>query len=83
MRIAVITRTELPLLLFEPQAAEDEGLVITDEGLIAGDYVATEEGIAAERLVATDEGISYTVGAAVVEEEAPGEAGEEELEAGE
>jgi nanoRNase/pAp phosphatase (c-di-AMP/oligoRNAs hydrolase) len=35
MRIAVITRTELPLLLFEPQAAEDEGLVITDETRLA------------------------------------------------
>jgi len=63
-------------------ADEDEveagGLVITDEGLIAGDYAATEVAIAAERLVATDEGISYTIGAAVFEEEAPGEAKAEE-----
>jgi uncharacterized membrane protein len=59
-------------------AGEDEveagGLVITDEGLIAGNYVATEEGIAGERLVATDEGLTYTIAAAVVEEEAEGEA---------
>jgi uncharacterized membrane protein len=61
-------------------AGEDQveagGLGITDEGLITGDYVATEGVIAAERLVATGEGISYTIGAAVIEEEAPGEAGE-------
>jgi uncharacterized membrane protein len=48
---------------------EAGGLIITEEGIIAGDLVATEGAIAGERLIATDEGLSYTVAAAVVEED--------------
>ena len=50
---------------------EASGLAISEDGLIAGNIVATEDAIVGERLVATDEGISYTVGAAVVENEEP------------
>jgi len=35
MRIAVITQTEVPLLLFEPEAGEDHCLVITDDRRLA------------------------------------------------
>jgi uncharacterized membrane protein len=48
---------------------EASGLAISEDGLIAGNIVATEDAIVGEQLVATDEGISYTVGAAVVEDE--------------
>jgi uncharacterized membrane protein len=48
---------------------EASGLAISEDGLIAGNIVATEDAIAGERLVATDEGISYTVGAAIAEDE--------------
>lgn len=50
---------------------EASGLAISEDGLIAGNIVATEDAIVGERLVATDEGISYTVGAAVAEDEEP------------
>lgn len=48
---------------------EGSGLILTEDGLVAGDFVATEDAIVGERLVATDEGITYTIGAAVAEEE--------------
>ena len=50
---------------------EASGLAIGEDGLIAGNIVATEDAIAGEQLVVTDEGISYTVGAAVVEDDEP------------
>ena len=50
---------------------EASGLAISEDGLIAGNIVATEDAIAGEQLVVTDEGISYTVGAAVVEDDEP------------
>jgi uncharacterized membrane protein len=68
-------------------AGEDEvegsGLVITEDGLIAGDFAATEEGIAAERLIATEEGVVYEAGVALPEEEATEEAAEGEEKAAE
>jgi uncharacterized membrane protein len=49
--------------------ADVSGIVLTEEGLVAGEAVITEEGIAAHRLVATDEGIAEEVVVAVPEEE--------------
>jgi uncharacterized membrane protein len=60
---------------------EGEGLALTEDGLIAGDFVATEEGIAAERLIATEEGAVYEAGVAVPEEAVADEGEEEAAEA--
>lgn len=38
-------------------ATDVSGLVLTSEGLVAGEAVVTEEGVAAHRIVATDEGV--------------------------
>jgi uncharacterized membrane protein len=43
---------------------EIDGIVLTEEGLVAGGMVATEEGIAGERLEVTEEGMVYEAGAA-------------------
>ena len=39
-------------------ATDVSGLVLTKDGLVAGEAVATEEGVVAHRLVAAEEGVA-------------------------
>jgi hypothetical protein len=57
---------------------EGSNLLITEDGLVAGQFVATEDAIVGERLEASDRGVTYTIGAAVAEEPAEIEAESEE-----
>lgn len=49
------------------EAADIQGLVITPEGVVAGQAVATEEGVAYEVAVATEDAAAYEAGVATEE----------------
>jgi len=64
----------------DEESVEGGKLVITEEGLVAGSFVATGDVVVGELLEASDQGITYVIGAAVAEEgeEAEAEAESEE-----
>jgi uncharacterized membrane protein len=64
----------------DEESVEGSKLVITEEGLVAGSFVATGDVVVGELLEASDQGITYAIGAAVAEEgeEAEAEAESEE-----
>lgn len=62
----------------DDESLEGSKLVITEDGLVAGSFVATGDAVVGELLEASDDGITYAIGAAVAEE---GEEAEAEAEA--